>query len=269
MIVFDYILSNNRNIIQFYNLSGLCELRINKKHIENKTYDECVYYVRRKLKDISITAIKNFNLDVLYNDVLYNDVSYNDVSYNDVSYNDVSYNNIIIRNIYREKIWRFYSDSDDNYDRYVESTKCGKCDESSSQGDFCNWCVVDPENLLWNLDNRILFDDKEIILAVLAGKAQFEDSQYLYYTSISERFKYDKDICGMIVKTNTFMYKYFPDEIKNDIDFIMSLDNKTIYYISDYLPHHIKNNTIISEIINTYRMYILLGGGLAKCRYVP
>jgi hypothetical protein len=250
MIVFDYILSNNRNIIQFYNLSGLCELRINKKHIENKTYDDCVYYIRRKLKDISITAIKNFNLDVSSNDILFN--------------------NIIIRNIYREKIWRFYLDSDDNYDRYVKSTECGKCDKSSSQGDVCNWCIFDPNDLLWNPDNIILFDDKEIILAVLAGSARVATSDFRrYYTNISERFKYDKDICGMIIKTNTFMYEYFTDEIKNDIDFIMSLDNKTIYYISDYLPHHIKNNTIISEIINAYRMYILLGGGLAKCRYVP
>jgi hypothetical protein len=101
--------------ILFYNLSGMCELRINKKNIEHNTYDECVYYVRRKLKDISITAIKNLNTKVSYNDILFNDILFNDsnnitdntIKNNDIPNNDMKYN-IIIRNTYREKVWHYY-----------------------------------------------------------------------------------------------------------------------------------------------------------------
>jgi hypothetical protein len=105
MIIFDYILTNPHEKILFYNLSGVCELRINKRHLENKTYDKCVAYIRNKLKDLSITSIMNFNIGISFNDMRYN---------------------IIIRNIYREKLLRYYSD--DNYEDYVRSIACGKCD---------------------------------------------------------------------------------------------------------------------------------------------
>jgi hypothetical protein len=190
MIIFDYILSNNHNIIQFYNLSGLCELRINKKNIEHKTYDECVQYIRRKLDDHSVTAIKNFNTNMS---------------------SSILYNNIIIRNIYRNEIFGCYAE-------------------------------YTVHNVLSMPDNKILFDDKDLMFNIL-------QSFPALYANLSERLKYDSHICGITVRKHKHMFKSLPDKMKNDINFIKSFDDDTIYNIYHYLPHHIQCNKIIDNII--------------------
>ncbi len=221
MIIFDHIMmSRMEEKILFYNLSGKCELRIRKKNIKNKTYDECVSYVRRKLFDLSITAIKNFNAEILFNDMEYN---------------------IIIRNNHRESIWRYYTGV-----YYMESR-------------------YNLDILLWELDLvlwgiNILFDDKEFILLILNNDNIYSKNMYgkdisrdyRLYNILSERLKCDQDICRAVIKPNPSYFENLHDNIKTNIDFILSLKNDIIYKIYDDLPDNIKNNIEICIIVTEY-----------------
>ncbi len=216
MIIFDYLtLGRIEEKILFYNLSGKCELRIKKKNIKNKTYDECVSYVRTKLYDISITAIKNFNAEILFNGMEYN---------------------IIIRNNHREMIL-----DDCIHDIYTEYN-------------------IDLDNLLCILDNKILLDDKEIVLAILGSRYyNKQDTSYHIYKTFSKRLKYDHDICRKLVKIGLDNFTRLNYKIKNDIDFVLSLGKAIINSIYRDLPDNIKNNLTICTILVNYSPHMYIG----------
>jgi hypothetical protein len=111
---------------------------------------------------------------------------------------------------------------------------CGKCGPKSGNRKRCNLCVC-TEDWIWRPDNNILLDDKEIVREMLTSD-YFYNSERLKYDNIykyfSERLKYDLEICRTVVERDSNHFKYLPDKIKNDINFI-----KSIY---QYLPQSIK-----------------------------
>ena len=214
-IIYEFELTHIPEKICFYNLSGMCELRISKHRICDLSYDDCVDYIRDKLDDLSITNIQNWNTGIPFNGMEYN---------------------IIIRNVYREKIWTYATDL--GYEEYLDKVACGKCDRNNLDIAHCNWCRPDVDYILHDPENKILLDDKRLMIAM----SNCDDMGPDYYEYCSYRLKCDLDICNAVFGNNACMFHNLPDELKNNIDFILSLRDDTIWFIDEYLSSEIKRN---------------------------
>jgi hypothetical protein len=136
-------------------------------------------------------------------------------------------------------------------------------DKFSSDMSFLLGDMLKYDNVLWHLDNKILFDDKEIVLAILDDITNrdiiymlndvHDDSEHYYntYMKFSNRLRCDRNVCYEVLESKPDYFQYIDDKIKNDIIFITSLTDSTINSIYCELPDHIKNNNMISSFYDS------------------